>query len=217
MVNSNHAAAQGPDGTANRPGRRWRDEPARGYVRARLGAFGGSCGNVGRLVQRAPLMQTSRSEQTSHNVRAADEALRRKQNRLTFPSVRAGLSWFFEARERMQYAKPTAPNTVPVMVRDGSGELRATGRHVVRPHVQGGTGGDLDDILATLHDVHEALESAKRAYPVGAAGLVLSIRDGKAQAAVALAGGISQQALSVEMGRAEVYLRGRLSGAGIVR
>lgn len=160
-----------------------------------------------------------RTARTTANVRKADARLSgRRPGSCTFGSVRATLEWYYEARGKLQSPLSPMPSTTPLMVRDTvSGELHATGQHVPRPRVDGGSGSHLDEMLATLRDVSSALERCTEQHPRGCLALVLVVRDGRSQQRIAEDYDVRQQTISVEIGRAEAFLAGLLTAGGVVR
>lgn len=158
-------------------------------------------------------MSTARPRLHPDDYKRAERAAAAKKERLTFPSVRACLGWYFEARERMQSPKGMHLRT------EAANEGRADTRVLLR--VDGGSGGDLDEVLATLATVTMALEKVQKAEAMGLLPkrsyqvLVLSYRDGLTQADIAAALQFRQQQASVMLGRAEDCLLGGLVG-GVV-
>lgn len=88
-------------------------------------------------------------QQRREDFERAVEAVNREYigTRAKFRSVAAALRWYFEARERMAGPNPAAPmtDTAP----DGS---------QVHVRVDGGRGGDIDGVLATMSTIGTALE-----------------------------------------------------------
>ncbi len=164
-------------------------------------------------------MHDSRSERTTANVRAADARLAgRRPGSVTFGSVRGALEWYYETACKLQSPLSPMPSTTPVMVRDAvTGNLLATGQHVPRPRVDGGTGSHLEEMLVTLRGISKALETCANQHPRGCAALVAVVRDGRSQQRIAEEHDIRQQTISVEIGKAEAFLAGLLTAAGIVR
>lgn len=106
---------------------------------------------------RARAEQRQRIERSLGELQEASEALRAQRQRraagsLTFRSVEAALEWWGAAEVRLQGAQGMHPRSeaVPTAAGNGAGE-----RCVVR--VDGGPGGDLDDVQATLETVRRAL------------------------------------------------------------
>lgn len=141
-------------------------------------------------------------------VRRADAArLRRSTVGMSFSSVARALAWYFPARERMSSPKSMTPRTHPTG-RDGE-------RVMVR--VDGGTGGDLDDVLATLVSIGQALGQLKtwddQMHHV-------SIRrhlDGWSMDKVANELHVGPTKASKLVSQAETFLAGYLKGAGVLR
>ena len=163
-------------------------------------------------------------------LREADEALaerkaRRVAGSLTFRSVPDLLAWWGEAEVRMQGANAMHPRTeaVPTPSGNGCGE-----RCVVR--VDGGPGGSIDDVHATLASVRRALarlgrEAERRAARRGRPPAVEVERyhvllvdryvHGMTLEALAKREGVGESALSAHLGKAERVLSELLSGSVI--
>ena len=121
---------------------------------------------------RARAEQRARVERGQGELQEASEALRMQRQRraagaLTCRSVEAVLEWWGAAVVRLQGAQGMHPRSeaVPTAAGNGAGE-----RCVVR--VDGGPGGDLDDVHATLETVRRALarlgrEAERRAARTG--------------------------------------------------
>lgn len=136
----------------------------------------------------------------------AEEARRRRQRSgLSFRSVRQALGWYWEMRERMSSAHGLHPR----------GE-RGPGGQMVWVQVDGGRGGDLDEVLATLATIHRALEVLRRQDVRGWKMLELCWRDGVSQAEVGRRFQVSQKTVSVLSGKAEAYLAGWFSQGGVM-
>lgn len=133
------------------------------------------------------------------------------KNRLTFPSVRAALGWYFPAYRRMGSPHGMHPRTEQQPGSDTRLLLR----------VDGGGGGDLDEVLATLATITMALERVQQAEAAhllprhSLQVLLWSYRDGRTQADIAAALQIRQQQASILLGRAEDCLLGSLVGGVI--
>lgn len=132
----------------------------------------------------------------------------------TFKSVRAAISWWVEARERMSAPKSPAPHTEPAPYARVGGHCRSDTRVLVQ--VEGGRGGDLDDVLATITTIGQAMAAADRDVRPGAGFLLRVCRDGVTFAKLAEERDVSSSTVSAEIGRAESYLLALLKSAGIV-
>lgn len=152
------------------------------------------------------LIRGSLSRRATEDVTLADtERSRRGSGGRTFASVRHALTFFFERSEAMQSALGQHPRgqTAP----DGS---------QVFVDVDGGRGGDLDELLATLQTIHAAVVDLHLDSSVRHRLLEMSVRDGLSQTEIAKRSGLSQSTVSAELGRAEGFLLGWLRRAEIV-
>lgn len=141
----------------------------------------------------------SGSESAALALERAEATLQRRQRGgLTFRSARAAVTWYYEARERLQAAHNLHPR----------GEIHKG--EVVHLNVDGGTGGDLDEVLATLLTISTALGDLQRHLPYSARALELTLCDGLPQKESAKRLNCSQQQVSIEVGRAESFLAGAL-------
>lgn len=145
----------------------------------------------------------------------AEEAIERRRARLTFPTARRALGWMFEAGLKMQAPHGMHPKTSPVSVMV-DGLPRPTDERVL-VQVEGGEGGDLDEVFATLSTINRALNDCQRDFPRGCSALVLIVRDGRSQASIADEHKLSQTTVSAEVGKADAYLTGVLRAAGVLR
>ena len=145
----------------------------------------------------------------------AEQAVTARQSGYTFPSVRKALEWFYVNRERLQSPLLRTPNTEPAPYRADLGEHRSDTRVLIQ--VDGGKGGDIDGAFATLVDISRAIESCCRECPRGMEALRLLVVTTQTQTQIATERRVSQQSLSIEIGRAESYLKGALGHAGILR
>lgn len=150
----------------------------------------------------------SLSPRAAEDLARADAArLRRLSSSLSFTSVRAALRWWAEARGRLQAPHNLYPRTEPL---PGTEER-------VRVDVEGGRGGDLDDVLATATTIGAALDHLRQDYPQEYRVLVLVRLDGQSQAEVARRTGRGAATVSTDVGVAEGYLAGLLRGSGVLR
>jgi hypothetical protein len=149
----------------------------------------------------------SGSPEAGTDLARAERSLRlRREGGLTFKGARAALSWFFPARLRMQSANNLHPR----------GEI-APGGEVVFVEVDGGRGGDIDDVLVTISTIGAVLHELEVHHPVEHRMLVARYQDGKSQADIADLVGQSQSSVSAVLGRAEWYCLALLRWAGVVR
>lgn len=136
------------------------------------------------------------SPQIGDLVDRAERVLRRRQQRLTFATVEQALGWYWLYRDRMQGAQ------APVLRDDRD--------------VEGGPGGDIDEVLATISTIGTALDHLRRMSPRQHAIVEFATRDGLSQREIAKRTGLSQAQVSVEYGRADAYLRGWLVHAEVI-
>lgn len=99
-------------------------------------------------------MKRANSPATTDNVRRADRVLSFRGSRdLTFSNVDRALAWYFPARERMQCPQSPRPRG-----EEHRGEI-------VIVDVDGGTGGDVDEVLSTVSTVGDALHELQVREP----------------------------------------------------
>lgn len=152
---------------------------------------------------------TSRSLHESGAYDRAEAAIQRRTGvGIQFATSRKAIGWYFETRLRMQAAHGMHPGTDLV---DGRTGERA------RIVVDGGKGGDLDEVLATLSSLARALNEAHVYYPRGTAALVMMLDGNKKQSEIADEHKVTQQTISIEVGRAVAYLDGVLRAGGVLR
>ena len=145
----------------------------------------------------------------------AEREINARQSGYTFTSVRKALEWFYVNREKLQNPLLRQQHTEPAPYREDLGERRSDTRVLIQ--VDGGKGGDIDGAFATLVDISRAIESCCKEYPRGTEALRLLIVTMKTQTKIATEWRITQQALSIEIGKAESYLKGAFGHAGILR
>lgn len=124
----------------------------------------------------------------------------------TFEGVKHALTWYFEARERMQGPKGLHPR----------GEAGPGGTTVI-VDVDGGQGGDMDDVLATISTIGSALRFLQAEWPRRHDVLVRTHRDGHSTRKIAEAVKLSHVAVSNDLGLAEMFVSGVLRQGGVLR
>lgn len=129
----------------------------------------------------------------------------RKRGRRRFRSAKQAVAWYFEARERMQSPVGRHPR----------GETLPNGEQVIM-RVDGGSGGDIDGVLATISTIGSAIESLRRHDSRWGFVLVASVRDGIKQGDLALKFKVSQPTVSGWIGRAEAFIAGILVHAELI-
>lgn len=145
----------------------------------------------------------------------AERAINARQSGYTFVSVRKALEWFYVNREKLQSPLLRQQHTEPAPYRADLGEKRSDTRVLIQ--VDGGKGGDIDGAFATLVDISRAIESCCKEYPRGMEALRLLIVTTQTQTQIATERRVTQQSLSIEIGKAESFLKGAFSHAGILR
>lgn len=152
---------------------------------------------------------SSRSPAAAVDLAIAEAMLerRRRASGRTFSSVNFALEWFWRMREAMQSPQGLHPRGEPV----------AGTNQVVWVNVDGGKGGDLDEVLVTLSTIGAALEELRHHNPVGHGILLLSELEGKTLRAIAEKTGLSVGKCSYELGKAIDYLAAWLRCEGILR
>lgn len=148
----------------------------------------------------------SSSPKVGELVARAQTALnRREPGSLSFRSVRAAVAWYYEAKGRMSGPQNMHPR----------GELAPSGDVVVLS-VDGGRGGDLHEVMATLEDINRALERLRADLPECFDALDKNAR-GVTTKRLGEDSGRSPATISAEIGRAEGYLLAVLRPGGVVR
>jgi hypothetical protein len=149
----------------------------------------------------------SRSPKAAADLERAEESTSRQgDSGLTFWSVTAALGWYFEARERMHAPQGVAPR----------GEIGLDGK-MHRISVDGGQGGDLDEVLSTLATIGQALDKLKAYAPRAHEVVVWVVRDGKSLSDLEQPTGLSAASVSRERDRGFAYLAGVWAGSGLLR
>lgn len=147
----------------------------------------------------------SRSPTAALDLERAERAIKRRRpdDGITFRSVHAALGWYFEAKERMKGPKGRHP----------AGETARDGSTVV-VRVDGGKGGDLDDVFATMLTIEMALARLKGRYPRGFAVLVETHLNGTSLRDLADQMKLNRQALARELDASERFMVGALAQDG---
>ena len=150
-----------------------------------------------------------RRAQGLEDLARADRAIERRKRLgtgLVFRSVDAALEWFWAASKRMRCAQSPTPRV----------EHTQAGEAIILD-VDGGRGGDLDEVLATLATIRELLEDLQRDYQLAYRVVVLRTRDGETYREIARALGVSSiSSIATEVWRAEAYLLRALREAGLL-
>lgn len=156
---------------------------------------------------RRPLA-SSRSSQAARDLELADPVTTRRNapGRLRFQSVASALGWFYPARERMQAANPA----------DIRGERMSNGE-MTRISVDGGPGGDVTEVLATISTIGTALRRLARHNPQAHAIVEWTRRDGKTQAEIEELTNLAQSTISSLLARGEEFLAGCWSECEVLR
>lgn len=124
---------------------------------------------------------------------------------LQFASVRHAVHFCFERGEAMQGPLGRHPR----------GQLAADGSTVVLA-VDGGRGGSIDDVLATLQTIHDALDALRRADPRAYELYVRHVVGGETFADLGKTTGLAPSTCSGKVGQAEYFLLGRLQGDVVI-
>lgn len=147
------------------------------------------------------------SRRTTENLERADRARRRRvEGGVTFRGVGQALTWFYEMRQKLVGPQGMHPR----------GELSADGE-VVFVQVDGGRGGDMDDVMATVSTIGAIVRELALHHPVEHLVIELRFRDGKTQRELADLAGLGIGTASAVLGRAEFYVLAGLRDAGVVR
>jgi len=140
------------------------------------------------------------------NLESARRGFVAKRRRLVFGSTRAALRWYVETRLRMAEAHGLHPHTEKIY--DWTRALI---------DVDGGEGGDLDELLATMATVGIALDRLKE-YDPTLHRVALSYGGGETQAEIGKAIGQSPRIVSEFLSRADAYVAALIGGHdGVLR
>ena len=129
-------------------------------------------------------MKTSRDADADalfHEAEFARKRADRASDGLRFPSVLAALGWYWEKRATLSSPQGMHPRT-----------SRGPDGRQVWGLVEGGRGGDFDEVLATVTTIGRALARLHEDFPMAYRALVLTARDGRSQAKAAQMMGVSQ-------------------------
>ena len=149
-------------------------------------------------------MPRTRPDTSREDVASFEESRRKPRSR--FRSPRAAAEWYWEARERM--SSPVGLH--PRHERTISGEVVAT------PRVDGGRGSSMDDVLATVHTIGQALAQVGGRNVRGLDMFIRARRDGETQADIAKVYHLDQSSVSRELHRVERAIGLELAGSGLV-
>lgn len=141
-------------------------------------------------------------------VDAADRArLRRVEERgLSWTSVGRVLEWYFPMREKLQSPVGMHPRT----------STSSSGAEVLI-RVQGGKGGDIDEVLAVMASVAKTLGGLSTHLPAAAKAIELRHRDGASMEEIAKILQVGPTQASLLVGRGEAFVTGALMVAGVIR
>lgn len=152
-------------------------------------------------------MKSALSPESNDDLRKASARLRDDgENGLTFGSMRHALGFYFERGEAMSAPVGCHPR----------GEKAPDGTTVV-VQVDGGRGGSIDDVHATLQTIRQAMADLQAEDRLAHDMIVIHLRDGKSQAETGKAFGMSASSAQVHLGRAIGFLTGWLRREGVVR
>lgn len=124
----------------------------------------------------------------------------------TFRGVQAALAWYFETRTRVQAPKNLYPTTAQTY----------HGQTVAVEMVDGGRGSDIEDVLATLATIADALRDLGAYAPMQHRVVRMRHCDCLSQAEIARRMQASQATISAWLGAAEGFLAGALRHGGVI-
>jgi len=147
--------------------------------------------------QQETAMKSSRTATADATFLSAEGRRRRQLARnleegLRFPSARAALAWYYEKRLLLSSPQGMHPRT----------ETAPNGQQV-SVSVDGGRGGDFDEVLATVATIGKALAELEAFDKRGHQLVELCIGKGWTQTKVARELGYSQGSVSKRLGRAQ--------------
>ena len=141
----------------------------------------------------------SKSRKTGHDLQLADAA-NQPLDGIRFSSVRQALRWYFKRAQTLTSPQGMQPRT-----------YATKGGAQVLVSVDGGKGGDFDDVLATMATIGASLARLKafnrRAHHV----LLRVYRDGDTQKFIAENHDWSERHVSEQRAKGETYLAGALA------
>lgn len=151
-------------------------------------------------------MKRSDSPETAALVADADrQRQRRTTEGLQWTSAPRALTWFYEAKERMSSPVGMHPRT-----------STAAGGQQVHVRVQGGKGGDIDEVLASVVSIGQTLAALATWNPQAAQAVELRHRDGASMEKIAQQLQVGATAASKLLHEGESFAAGWLVNAGVV-
>lgn len=151
-------------------------------------------------------MKRSDSPETAALVADADRRrLRRTTDGLQWTSAPRALTWFYEARERMSSPVGMHPRT-----------SAGPGGQQVHVRVQGGKGGDIDEVLASIVSIGQTLDALAAWQPQAARAVELRHRDGASMEKIGQDLQVGATAASKLLHEGESFAAGWLVNAGVV-
>ncbi|MEL6349143.1 MAG: hypothetical protein AAFV53_38920 [Myxococcota bacterium] len=147
-------------------------------------------------------MKKSRSADAAWDLDQAEESRRRRARSggIRFQSVKAALGWYFEMQGKLGSPQSMHPRT-----------QTAPGGAQVYVRVDGGRGGDLDEVLATMATIGKALERLHRVFPMGHRILVGVYQEGRTGQLLSEELEVSASNVSRFRGKAEFFLAGAVT------
>lgn len=150
-------------------------------------------------------MSPARKHPRTHTAEAdldfrRSEVANRPPDGIRFSGVRAALRWYFERSETLTSPQGMHPRTYQTR----------TGERVLLS-VDGGKGGDFDDVLATVTTIGLALTRLKQHEPHAHKVLMLAYADKLSQKQIAERFNANQTTISRWKGTAETFLAGALA------
>ena len=141
----------------------------------------------------------------------AQNTINAKNAGLTFNGPDVALSWWVEAKDRMQSPKSPMPETYRTHT-DGA---RSDERVVVQ--VDGGRGGRIDEVFVTIVTIGKAVEMAHRESARGMDAWLRITTSRETQNLIAIEMRICQKSLSIEIGKSKAAFSAILRQAEILR
>lgn len=152
-------------------------------------------------------MRSAKDPRADAELGRAEDALRkRRREGNRFASVSATLGFYYSKRHQLQAPQSPSPRVAQTY----------HGETVAQPRVDGGRGGNVEDVLATLYSVHQGVNALAQDHPKAHRVLELVYEGGLVNGDVGRAMGASPATISAWRNAGEMYLLAWLRQAEII-